>query len=204
MKSDVLTQLANTLRKSDLRKKYLKPVQTITPLQSAWVRCMLDVWGAKYSGREGPETSKCSVIGRLMIRERCTDQEAGRIIKVVEDLHKQGYSGTELFVKAQQIVLLNSKIKPLLERANEQEEADLVEAVMCKIFKGDNPIRAVAIKYYCERKCSQDIAHKITELTGMHIENSKTRVKWCMKLLEAAVYHGLQREMEVIHQQIAA
>ncbi len=204
MKSEALAQLAFTLRQSDLRKKYLKPVQLITPLQRAWVRCMLDIWGVKYGGSEGPDTNKSSVIGRLMIRKNCSDEEAKRIIKVVEDLHKQGYSGTELFLKAQQIVLLNSKIKPLLERANEQEEAELVEAVMIKLFKSGNPIRAVAIKYYCDRKCSQDIAYKITELTGMHIENSKTRVKWCMKLLEAAVYHGLKREMEVIHQQIAA
>ncbi len=204
MKSEALSQLATILRKSELKKRYLKPVQLITPLQSAWVRCLLDVWGSKYGGRVGPETAKSSVIGRLMIRNNWSDKDSERIFKVVTDLHAQGYSGTELFIKAQQIVLLNDKVGSLLERANEQEDADLVEKVMCSLFTADNPIRAVAIKHYCERKCSQHIAADLVKMTGMDIENAKTRIRWCRQLLEASVFHAIRQEIDVIRHDIAA
>lgn len=204
MKSEALSQLATILRKSELKKRYLKPMQLITPLQSAWVRCLLDVWGSKYGGRVGPDTAKSSVIGRLMIRNNWSDKDSDRIFKVVADLYAQGYSGTELFIKAQQIVLLNDKVGSLLERANEQEDADLVEKVMCRLFTADNPIRAVAIKHYCERKCSQHIASDLAKMTGMDIENAKTRIRWCKQLLEASVFHAIKQEIDAIRHDIAA
>ncbi|MCK1966851.1 hypothetical protein MT962_000637 [Franconibacter sp. IITDAS19] len=204
MKSEALSQLALVMRKSDLKKRYLKPVQLITPLQSAWVRCLLDVWGGKYGGSVGPDTAKSSVIGHLMIRQNWSDKDSERIFKVVMDLHKQGYSGNELFTKAQQIILLNDKVGSLLERANEQEDADLVEQVMCKLFTADNPIRAVAIKHYCERKCAQHIAAELSKMTGMDIENAKTRIRWCRQLLEASVFHAIRQEIDAIRHDIAA
>lgn len=196
MQAEALTQLAQVMRKSDLKKRYLKPVKLITPLQSAWVRCLLDVWGEKYGGRVGPDSGKCSVIGRLMIRQEWNDRESERIMEVVNNLHKQGYRGDELFIKAKQLINPQHSVSNLLDRANEQEDADLVESVICSTFAPDNPIRHVAIKYYCERKCAQDIAYELSRLTGIHPENAKTRIKWCRQLLEASVYHAIRNEME--------
>ncbi|WP_145055745.1 hypothetical protein [Mixta calida] len=196
MNSDALAQLAQVMRKSDLKKRYLKPVKLITPLQSAWVRCLLDVWGEKYGGHVGPDGGKSSVIGRLMIRKEWNDRESERIMEVVNNLHKQGYRGDELFIKAKQLINPEHSVSNLLDRANEQEDADLVESVICSTFALDNPIRHVAIKYYCERKCAQDIAYELSRLTGIHPENAKTRIKWCRQLLEASVYHAIRNEME--------
>lgn len=196
MQAEALTQLAQVMRKSDLKKRYLKPVKLITPLQSAWVRCLLDVWGEKYGGHVGPDSGKCSVIGRLMIRQEWNDRESERIMDVVNNLHKQGYRGDELFIKAKQLINPQHSVSNLLDRANEQEDADLVESVICSTFAPDNPIRHVAIKYYCERKCAQDIAYELSRLTGIHPENAKTRIKWCRQLLEASVYHAIRNEME--------
>lgn len=196
MQAEALTQLAQVMRKSDLKKRYLKSVKLITPLQSAWVRCLLDVWGEKYGGHVGPDSGKCSVIGRLMIRQEWNDRESERIIDVVNNLHKQGYRGDELFIKAKQLINPQHSVSNLLDRANEQEDADLVESVICSTFAPDNPIRHVAIKYYCERKCAQDIAYELSRLTGIHPENAKTRIKWCRQLLEASVYHAIRNEME--------
>lgn len=196
MQAEALSQLAQVMRKSDLKKRYLKPVKLITPLQSAWVRCLLDVWGEKYGGHVGPDSGKCSVIGRLMIRQEWNDRESERIIDVVNNLHKQGYRGDELFIKAKQLINPQHSVSNLLDRANEQEDADLVESVICSTFAPDNPIRHVAIKYYCERKCAQDIAYELSRLTGIHPENAKTRIKWCRQLLEASVYHAIRNEME--------
>lgn len=203
MNSDTLAQLSQVMRKSDLKKRYLKPVALITPLQSTWVRCMLDVWGGKYGGSEGPAGAS-SVIGRLMIRQEWNDRETGRIMEVVNNLHKQGYSGNTLFLKAQEILNPQNSISNLLDRANETEDADLVESIITSIFAPNNPIRYVAIKHYCERKCSQDIAYELSRLTGIHIESSRKRIKWCRELLEASVYHAIKREMNEINHKLAA
>ncbi|MDU3815779.1 hypothetical protein C3374_22580 [Pantoea sp. PSNIH4] len=204
MQAEALTQLAQVMRKSDLKKRYLKPVKLITPLQSAWVRCLLDVWGEKYGGHVGPDSGKCSVIGRLMIRQEWNDRESERIIDVVNNLHKQGYRGDELFIKAKQLINPQHSVSNLLDRANEQEDADLVESVICSTFALDNPIRHVAIKYYCERKCSQDIAVELSRLTGISPESAWRRIRWCRELLEASVFHAIMRERDANKQKIAA
>lgn len=204
MNSEALSQLALCLRKSDLKKRYLKPVKLITPLQSAWVRCLLDVWGEKYGGHVGPDSGKCSVIGRLMIRQEWNDRESERIMDVVNNLHKQGYRGDELFIKAKQLINPQHSVSNLLDRANEQEDADLVESVICSTFALDNPIRHVAIKYYCERKCSQDIAVELSRLTGISPESAWRRIRWCRELLEASVFHAIMRERDANKQKIAA
>lgn len=204
MQSDTLAQLALVMRKSDLKKQYLKPVKLITPLQTAWVRCLLDMWGEKYGGYVGPEGGKVSVIGRLMIRKEWNDRESERIMEVVENLHKQGYRGDELFIKAKQIINPQNSVSNLLDRANEQEDADLVESVICRIFAPNNPIRHVAIKYYCERKCAQDIAFELSRLTGIHIETSRKRIRWCRELLEASLYHAIKQELNGINHKNAA
>lgn len=204
MNNDALAQLAQVMRKSDLKKRYLKPVKLITPLQSAWVRCLLDVWGEKYGGHVGPDSGKCSVIGRLMIRQEWNDRESERIMDVVNNLHKQGYRGDELFIKAKQLINPQHSVSNLLDRANEQEDADLVESVICSTFALDNPIRHVAIKYYCERKCSQDIAVELSRLTGISPESAWRRIRWCRELLEASVFHAIMRERDTNKQKIAA
>lgn len=204
MNSDALAQLAQVMRKSDLKKRYLKPVKLITPLQSAWVRCLLDVWGEKYGGSVGPDSGKTSVIGRLMIRKEWNDRESARIMEVVDNLHKQGYKGNELFLKAQQIINPQNSVSNLLDRANEQEDADLVESIIARIFAPDNPIRHVAIKHYCERKCSQDIAIELARLTGITPESSWRRIKWCRELLEASIYHAIMTDIEANRRDVAA
>lgn len=204
MQAEALSQLAQVMRKSDLKKRYLKPVKLITPLQSAWVRCLLDVWGEKYGGHVGPDSGKCSVIGRLMIRQEWNDRESERIMDVVNNLHKQGYRGDELFIKAKQLINPQHSVSNLLDRANEQEDADLVESVICSTFAPDNPIRHVAIKYYCERKCAQDIAYELSRLTGISPESAWRRIRWCRELLEASVFHAIMRERDANKQKIAA
>ncbi|WJZ70058.1 class II holin [Pantoea phage PA-1] len=204
MKSDQFTQLTDCARKSEMKKRYLGKVERITPLQRTWVRCLLNTWGEKYGGSVGPDGGKINVIGRLMIRGEWSEREAERIKEVVNALHEQGYTGTELFLKAKQIISPQNTVSNLLDRANEQEDADLVESVICRIFAANNPIRLVAIKYHCERKCSQDIATDLARLTGIDVQSAWRRVKWCRELLEESVYHALKRELDGIVQQSAA
>lgn len=195
-KINPIAALAPIARKSELKRRYLPEYRTITPLQKGWATCFLDAWGNKYGGNELPDSCKSSVIGRLMVRKSWNDRESARIIDVVEGLHKLGYQGNELFIKSWQLINPHNSVSNLLARANEQEDADLVEEVMNELFKPDNPIRHVAIKHYCERKCSQDIAVDLSRLTGIHIENAKTRIKWCRELLVASLYHAIRRKID--------
>lgn len=173
-----------------MKKRYLPPLNLLMPIQSSWVLCMLDAWGAKYVGYEGP-AGAINILGRLMICKEWNDRESSSILDMIANLSKQGYLGDELFAKALQIINPQKSIGNLLNRAKEQEHADLVEAVMCRTFAASNPIQQVAIKYYCDGKCAQEIAEYITKVSDLHIENSKIRVRWRRQLLEAALYHGI-------------
>jgi len=197
MRANPIASLAPITRKSELKKRYLPTYQPITPLQKGWATCFLDAWGNKYGGSEGPYSYKSNVIGRLMIRKSWNDRESAKIIDVVEGLHKLGYQGDELFIKSWQLINPQNSVSNLLARATEQEDADLVEEVINELFRPDNPIRHVAIQYYCERKCAQDIAVDLSRLTGIHIQNARTRVKWCRELLIASVYHAIKRKIDV-------
>lgn len=203
MTNDALASLAQAMRKSDVKRRYLPQVRVITPLQATWVRCLLSVWGEKYGGYIGPDSAS-SVLGRLMIRKEWNDRESARIFEVVNNLHKQGYKGNELFLKAQQMINPGNSVSSLLERANEQEDADLVDSVIAKTFAPDNPIRAVAIKHYCERKCSQDIAYELARVTAIDVESARRRIRWCRELLEATVYYAIRSEIEGNIDKIAA
>lgn len=196
MNSNPVSVLASIPRKTELKRRYLPKHQSITPLQKGWASCFLDAWGAKYGGEEGPSSGKVNVIGRLMIRKHWNERESAKIIDVVETLHGLGYSGNELFLKAWQMINPQNSVSNLLARANEQEDADLVEDVINEMFKPDNPIRHVAIKHYCDRKCSQEIAEDLARITGIHVENARTRVRWCKDLLLASVYCAIKRKIE--------
>lgn len=67
---------------------------------------------------------------------------------------------------------------------------------MSKTIKRDSPIRSVAIKRYCDRKCAQDIARMIERETGADVQASRKRVIWCEEILEEEMFYAIKREME--------
>lgn len=200
MKNKHWQQLAKAPRKS-----YLDKVQRITPVQDRWVGSVLNMWGDAVGGNTAP-TGKCGVIGRLMISTEWDENKGASIVKTVEDLHKLGYRGTDLFQKAKEILNPRNSFSNLFTRANEGEEAAFVDQVVLKEFTQGNPIRAVAIQYYCERKDMQEIACYLNRVHAPHLTLKQCidRIRWCREIFKARMFYSLVREMEVVNLQNAA
>ena len=192
MKKNVWHDLAKAPRKS-----YLARVVRITPVQERWVKSILNMWGDELGGRTGPEC-KCGVIGRLMVRD-CTDSKTtAELLKLVNELHALGYKGKALIQKGEEILTPKRSVRSLIDSTYNADEAAFVDSVISAIFKPSDPIRAVAIKYYCDNRSIQNIADYLATVGGIMLTNdqSRDRVRWCLDLFNAKIYRALKAEME--------
>ncbi len=204
MKKNPFINLAYFERESDLRRKWGRGAKKITPLQSTWTRCMLANWGAKYRGDDYPTSGNINILGRLMIRKEWDSEQGARIQIIFNNLTLQGYSGIELVKKVKEIFLPNNSGSASISLAKEQDDAEFVEKVMAATLTPDNPIRAVVIKHYKERKSSQDISVELCKLTGIELENARTRIRWASNLSEAVIFNQMLEEMEKENLSLAA
>jgi hypothetical protein len=164
---------------------------------------MLILWGRHLGGDDSP-IGCVSVIGRLMIRSEWSEDKSKRIVDVVERLHEQGYRGDELFKRSREIIVPGTSTRDIIALAKESDDAAFVELVMSKAIKRDSPIRSVAIKRYCDRKCPQDIARMISNKTGCDVQAARKRVIWCEEILEEEMYFAIKRSMQDENSNIAA
>lgn len=181
---------------SHLRRVWKYTKKSITKKQQAWVHYMLSVWGRAHRGDDSPPKA-VNVIGRLMIRSHWSPDKADHICGVVTRLHdEQGLRGDELYRKAKDIVFPKTSISDIIALAKESDDAAFVEKVMCKAINRNSPVRDVAIRQYCSRKCPQDIAREISTITGCDIQAARRRVVWCSNILDAEMFYAMKREME--------
>lgn len=186
------------------RRVWKHPKKTINSRQKAWVHYMLQVWGKVNAGDDSPGGA-VNVIGRLMIRSQWSDDKAKQIEDVVMRLYEDdGLRGDNLYRKAREIIIPQSSVSNIIALAKESDDAAFVERVMIKTFHRESPVRDVAIKQYCERKCTQDIARLISSTTGADIQYCRKRVVWCEKVLESEMFYAMNREMEKEILQMAA
>ncbi len=64
--------------------------------------------------------------------------------------------------------------------------------------------RDVAIKRYCNRNCTQDIAKLMSHVTGMDVQSCRRRVVWCENVLDSEIFFAMKREIENEFPQLAA
>ncbi|WP_273827457.1 hypothetical protein [Providencia rettgeri] len=190
--------LAHYSSKNELRRVWGSGRKNALESKRAWVRYMLMTWGKVYGGDDYAGGGECSVIGRLMIRSDWSENEGKRIIGVVNDLHKMGYKGDELFKKSHEILNPKSSLSDLIALAKESDDAAFIEGVINKTFKLDNPIRHVAIKRYCDRKYTQKMARELTFKKKISIQQSTRRIEWALDLLEEELFYAIKREEEKI------
>ena len=163
----------------------------------------------RYGARLIPEIAlpggAINVIGRLMIRSQWSDDKAKQIESVVMRLYEEdGLRGDELYKKARELVIPQSSFSHIITLAKESDDAAFVERVMVKTFHRESPVRDVAIKRYCNRNCTQDIARIISYITGADIQYCRKRVVWCEKVLESEMFYAMKRELEKEFPLIAA
>lgn len=181
---------------AQFRRTWKHPKKTINQRQKAWVHYMLQVWGRNNTGDDSP-AGAINVIGRLMIRSHWSDDKAKQIESVVMRLYEEdGLRGDELYRKARELVIPQSSFSNIIALAKESDDAKFVERVMVKALHRESPVRDVAIKRYCERKCTQDIARLVSDITGMDIQYCRKRVVWCENVLDAEMFYAIKREIE--------
>lgn len=196
--------MVNFAEDAHFRRVWKHPKKTINSRQKAWVHYMLQVWGKVNAGDDSPGGA-VNVIGRLMIRSQWSDDKAKQIEDVVMRLYEEdGLRGDNLYRKAREIIIPQSSVSNIIALAKESDDAVFVERVMVKTFHRESPVRDVAIKQYCERKCTQDIARLINSVTGMDIQQCRRRVVWCENVLDAEMFYALKREIENENPLIAA
>lgn len=190
--------MVNFADDAHFRRVWKHPKRTITVKQRAWVQYMMSVWGRINRGDDSP-AGAINVIGRLMIRTQWNPDMGGHIERMVNWLYSDeggALRGEELYKKARELVIPQSSTSNIIALAKESDDAAFVEKVMVKLFHRESPVRDYAIKRYCERNCTQDIARKIHQATGLDIQSCRRRVVWCEKVFEAEVFYAMKREME--------
>lgn len=196
MRITPLFSMVNFIDDAHFRRVWRHPKKTINSRQAAWVRYMLQVWGRVNAGDDSP-AGAINVIGRLMIRTQWSDDKAKQIESVVMRLYEEdGLRGEALYKKARELVIPQSSFSNIIALAKESDDAAFVERVMVKTFHRESPVRDVAIKLYCERKCTQDIAKQMNYVTGMDIQACRRRVVWCEKVLDSEIFYAMKHELE--------
>lgn len=190
--------MVNFVDDAHFRRVWKHPKKTITTKQRAWVQYMMSVWGRINRGDDSP-AGAVNVIGRLMIRTQWNPDMGGHIERMVNWLYSEeggALRGEELYKKARELVIPQSSASNIIALAKESDDAAFVEKVMVKLFHRECPVRDYAIKRYCERNCTQDIARKMHLATGLDIQACRRRVVWCEKVFESEVFYAMKREME--------
>lgn len=198
--------MVNFVDDAHFRRVWKHPKKTITTKQRAWVQYMMSVWGRINRGDDSP-AGAVNVIGRLMIRTQWNPDMGGHIERMVNWLYSDeggALRGEELYKKARELVIPQSSTSNIIALAKESDDAAFVEKVMVKLFHRESPVRDYAIKRYCERNCTQDIARLISQATGVDIQYCRKRVVWCEKVLEAEMFYAMKRGLEKEFPLIAA
>ena len=198
--------MVNFVDDAHFRRVWKHPKKTITTKQRAWVQYMMSVWGRINRGDDSP-AGAVNVIGRLMIRTQWNPDMGGHIERMVNWLYSDeggALRGEELYKKARELVIPQSSFSNIIALAKESDDAAFVERVMVKTFHRESPVRDVAIKRYCHRNCTQDIARLISQVTGMDVQSCRRRVVWCENVLDSEIFFAMMREIENEFPQLAA
>ncbi|CAH3715888.1 hypothetical protein AI2799V1_1981 [Enterobacter cloacae] len=190
--------MVNFVDDAHFRRVWKHPKKTITTKQRAWVQYMMSVWGRINRGDDSP-AGAVNVIGRLMIRTQWNPDMGGHIERMVNWLYSDeggALRGEELYKKARELVIPQSSTSNIIALAKESDDAAFVEKVMVKLFHRESPVRDYAIKRYCERNCTQDIARKMHLITRLDIQACRRRVVWCENVLDSEIFYAMKREME--------
>ncbi|HAV1633654.1 TPA: hypothetical protein JG854_002575 [Enterobacter hormaechei subsp. steigerwaltii] len=190
--------MVNFVDDAHFRRVWKHPKKTITTKQRAWVQYMMSVWGRINRGDDSP-AGAVNVIGRLMIRTQWNPDMGGHIERMVNWLYSDeggALRGEELYKKARELVIPQSSTSNIIALAKESDDAAFVEKVVVKLFHRESPVRDYAIKRYCERNCTQDIARKMHLITGLDIQACRRRVVWCENVLDSEIFYAMKREME--------
>lgn len=187
---DQLALLATIKRAKDLG---FKP--RLLPENRVWVSHMLNAWGRwAYDGMS--EKSQISPIARFM------ESVSGRgaltsdgIVAIMESLHNRGYNGEELIKKLAQVI---ANLKHSNTERCTDEEGMFMDRLILNVLGSKTVLTKVAVNYYVYGHPVETIAQYLQRLTrgALSMPQSRDRVRWCISLIEAKIYHAAMMELE--------
>lgn len=177
------------------RKSWLGKEKRLAPMQARWVRAILCVWAEEFGGDGYGGNDGCGIWKFI---SGWSMEETDRFLKVIEGLRKIGYTGGELLERAKVILWPKRSISDMIQRANDEDEADFVEKAILKAYSINNPIYVIAHKYYVGRNTVQDLANYLEGNIAPWLTNKQCadRVRWCISLFDAKVYAVLQDDLK--------
>ncbi|WP_313063302.1 antiterminator Q family protein [Atlantibacter hermannii] len=187
---DQIALLATIKRSKDLG---FKP--RLLPENRVWVSHMLNAWGRwAYSGMS--EKSQVSPIARFMesVSGRGAITSDG-IVAIMESLHNRGYHGEDLIKKMAQII---ANLKHSSAPACTDEEGMFMDRIILECLGNKTVLTRVAINYYVYGHATETIAQYIQRITrgSLTMPQARDRVRWCISLIEARVYHAAMKEID--------
>ena len=187
---DQIALLATIKRSKDLG---FKP--RLLPENRVWVSHMLNAWGRwAYSGMS--EKSQVSSIARFMesVSGRGAITSDG-IVAIMESLHNRGYHGEDLIKKMAQII---ANLKHSSAPDCTDEEGMFMDRIILECLGNKTVLTRVAINYYVYGHATETIAQYIQRITrgSLTMPQARDRVRWCISLIEARVYHAAMNEID--------
>lgn len=189
---DQLALLATIKRAKDLG---FKP--RLLPENRVWVSHMLNAWGRwAYEGIS--DGAKVSPIARFMesVSGRGAITSDG-IVAIMESLHTRGYSGEELIKKLAQII---ANLKHANTEKCTDEEGMFMDGLILATLGNKTVLTKVAVNYYVYGHAIETIAQYLQRLTrgALTMPQSRDRVRWCISLIEAKIYHAAMKKLGFI------
>lgn len=187
---DQLALLATIKRAKDLGSK-----PRLLPENRVWVSHMLNAWGRwAYDGMS--EKSQISPIARFMesVSGRGAITSDG-IVAIMESLHNRGYNGEELIKKLAQVI---ANLKHSNTDRCTDEEGMFMDRLILNVLGNKTVLTRVAVNYYVYGHAVETIAQYLQRITrgSLTMPQSRDRVRWCISLIEAKIYHAAMKELE--------
>ncbi|WP_241622755.1 HNH endonuclease signature motif containing protein [Rosenbergiella australiborealis] len=188
---DQIALLANITKSKDLGHK-----PRLDSCQRVFVSHMLNAWG-KWAYDGLPDKNQISPIARFMesVSGRGAITSDG-LVAIMESLHNRGYHGNELIKKMAQII---ANLKHARVETCSDLEGMFMDRMIQRVLGAKSILGQVAINYYVYGHPVETIAQYLQRITkqGLTISQARNRVRWCISLIEAKIYHEVIKETEI-------
>ena len=180
------------------RKSWLGRFTPLTNIQGGWIKSLLTVWGECFGGkiRAQYRLGNCSRLWAGAKDSDWSESQMSRITDAIEQARAEGYRGPQAIVRAHTI-LWPVTLGEIIDKAEDEDDADFIEEVMLKTFKTDDPVYLVGMQFYTTRNKISDIAREL-RLVAPWLTNgeARKRVRWCLEIFRAKIFLAVRREID--------
>ncbi|HEO9044208.1 TPA: hypothetical protein QIF36_002375 [Enterobacter kobei] len=178
------------------RKNYLGRFTPLTPIQSAWIKSLLTVWGEGMRGSTAPRKPRTQACWRFSKKQRWSDAALERFTAALNQAREEGFRGQHAMNRAHAI-LWPVPAASVIDTALENDDVDFVEHCVLEAFEGNDPIYVIGRDYYTTRKKISDLTRELQHIAPwLTAKAARDRVRWCVEIFRAKVYLSVKKHSE--------